>query len=564
MARKATGSLEWRTDSWVGRIRLPDGKRSAWCSLGTDDKKLAKEKLAQWLATGEAPGEAGKELFSDATERVLSRPEAQKEKGYQNRAHRLRTFALPVIGHIAIGVLKAHHIHAVLSRMGEQEKATRAQYAADTVHHLRVDISRILTALVREGSLDVNVAKDVELPDDVEVDDRPRIVLTDEEIVEFRVQRGFERELDMMALFARDLGGHRTSDLHAADYSDFDTRSWQWCMVRRPKTDREGSRKGKRKGRRRATRGYERQKITIPESVRGPLQAWWKKAGKPVSGPVFPLRRGDQVGGRKTGKGISYAKALRFALWEARIYRPLPGFELLVGDARKTKCALQTDTDESRAVDFHSFRRAFVTALANSGLNLQTAMAAAGHADPTTHGRYIQDGVVTVPASALPQKSVTAPLAQQSKQANAAVTAAPGSIEQAVANLVAALRGPIDPRVGSNGVSGEAIDPLIPEQIQQRARKDSNLRPTAPEATAKARKPRKTASGHASRVALNAAEKSSLTRASGQSTDARSALLEAAGKAVSEGNWALADQIRTLLAPPALASVHKLSPVRKR
>ena len=72
MARKATGSLEWRTDTWAGRIRLPDGKRSPWKSLSTDDKKLAQERLAQWLATGELPGEAGKEPFAAATERVLA------------------------------------------------------------------------------------------------------------------------------------------------------------------------------------------------------------------------------------------------------------------------------------------------------------------------------------------------------------------------------------------------------------------------------------------------------------------------------------------------------------
>lgn len=541
MARKATGSLEWRKDSWVGRIRLPDGKRSAWHDLGTDDKKLAQEKLAQWIASGEAPGEAGKELFSDATERVLSRPEVKKEKGYQNRAHRLRAFALPVIGHITIGALKPHHVHSVLSQMGEQDKSTRAQYAADTVHHLRVDISRILTALVREGSLDTNVAKDVELPDEVEVDDRPRIVLTDEEITEFRIHRGFERELDMMALFAVDLGGHRTSDLHAADYADFNLKKGT-CTVRRPKTDREGSRKGRRKGRRRATRGTLRQEITIPEQVLGPFLAWRAKAGDPVSGPVFPIRRGANLGARKTGKGISYAKALRDALWEARIYRPLPGFETAKGDARKKFCALQTDTDESRAVDFHSFRRKFVTALANSGLNLQTSMALAGHSDPATHARYIQEGALTVP-----QKPIDpAPVAQQL-----------GSIEAAVAALVAALRGPIDPRVGSNGVSGEVIDPLIPEQFHGRARKDSNLRPTAPEATGKGVKARKNTTGHARGVALNHAEKPSLTRESGQSTDARSALLEAACKA-------FADQIRALLGPSQLATVHKLSDARKR
>jgi integrase len=414
--KKRTGSKEWRVrlKTWVGRVSA-DGKRSGWHDLGTDDPALAQERLERWLVTGEPPTLADKESFAVAAERVMDKQEARGEKVVKDRRRRIQAFAIPVIGHIEVGALEPHHVYSVLRRMGEQEQATRQAYAADTVHHLRTDMSRILNELVLEGTLKSNVAREVELPDNVEVDDRPRIVLTDVEINEFRVKRGFERELDMMALFARDLGGHRTSDLHAADYSDFDTVGWKTCVVRRPKTDREGSRKGKRKGRRRATRGYQRDRIDIPGSVLGPLKAWWTAAGCPSTGPVFPLRRGPKAGQRKTGKGISYAQALRDALWEACIYRPLPGFEGAVGDARRQFCALQVDTDETRAVDFHSFRRAYVTALARSGLNHQTAMALSGHTDLATHQRYMAAGVLTVPPAALPGAAAIdpAPVAQQ-------------------------------------------------------------------------------------------------------------------------------------------------------
>lgn len=421
--KKTTGTKEWRPNQkvWAGRVHI-DGKRTGWKSLGTDDADVADERMALWAKTGEPPSEAGKETFASASERIVDRQEVKKEKGAKERRHRLRTFALPVIGHIEIAELKANHVFSVLDKMGQQEGATKEQYAADTVHHMRTDISRILTELVREGALSSNVARDVELPDDVETDDRPRVVLHDEEIMRFR-RRGFHRELDMMALFARDLGGHRTSDLHAADYGDFDTVDWKTCFVRRPKTSQQGSKKGRRKGRRRATRGYERVRITIPESVLGPLKVWWEKAGKPTTGPVFPIRRGKRVGERKCGKGISYVIPLRDALWDEGIVRPLPGYETAVGEARRQFCALQVDTDETRAVDFHSFRRAFVTALGKSGVNLQTSMLAAGHGDPTTHLRYNVPETVTVPASALP--GFTIELAKEEAMAAAAPSASP-------------------------------------------------------------------------------------------------------------------------------------------
>ena len=48
------------------------------------------------------------------------------------------------------------------------------------------------------------------------------------------------------------------------------------------------------------------------------------KAGR-VPGPCFPSGDGSRAGERKKGK-ISYAKALRDALWAAGVVRALPGF----------------------------------------------------------------------------------------------------------------------------------------------------------------------------------------------------------------------------------------------
>ena len=67
--------------------------------------------------------------------------------------------------------------------------------------------------------------------------------------------------------------------------------------------------------------------------------------------------------------------------------------------------AIQTDTPRSRRADFHSFRRAFNTALGAAGVNVQQAMALAGHKDTRTHMRYVdlsQGGPLETPAAALP------------------------------------------------------------------------------------------------------------------------------------------------------------------
>ena len=62
------------------------------------------------------------------------------------------------------------------------------------------------------------------------------------------------------------------------------------------------------------------------------------------------------------------------------------------------------ETAYTLPVDFHSFRRAYNSGLAQSGVNLQHAMIFAGHSDSRTHMRYIERtaGLNQVPEAALP------------------------------------------------------------------------------------------------------------------------------------------------------------------
>jgi hypothetical protein len=67
------------------------------------------------------------------------------------------------------------------------------------------------------------------------------------------------------------------------------------------------------------------------------------------------------------------------------------------------------ETATTLPVDFHSFRRAFNTALAEAGVNVQHAMHLAAHSDPKTHMRYVMKTTAmrTTPEAALPRLSAT-------------------------------------------------------------------------------------------------------------------------------------------------------------
>lgn len=145
-----------------------------------------------------------------------------------------------------------------------------------------------------------------------------------------------DAELQTMALVSRTLGSARTSDLHAWDWTHVDTVHWLDAHVPRPKT-KSGDR------------------MVLPDVLVPVLRAWWDSHGRPLSGPVFPCRRGSRAGERK-GKGISHASALRDALMAAGIVRPAPGFEQATTDTERRKlCLIQSGSTELRPLDFHSF-----------------------------------------------------------------------------------------------------------------------------------------------------------------------------------------------------------------
>jgi integrase len=417
MQKRTRQKIEYRAQkkTWVGRIKYWDDESGKWArtpmtELGTDDEGLAQERYDAWLASGILPNAGADETFEAAARRIVRDHLTESEQYKKERMQRLEDYVFPVMGFVAVGKVKTHHVATVLDRIGSRGLSSGTQ------EKTRCDLSRLLGYLERKGVIADNPALGCKLGEEAEDDDRERVMLTDEEYLQFWRARGFERELDMMVLFSRCLGAHRTSDLHAADWSHFDRETWQTCEVRRPKTDDEPDARGRtRRGRRRkergglsrATRSYKMVTHRIPEIVREPLVAWWQKAGRPESGPVFPYVKGEKVGQRRDGRFISYAKAFRKAVWEAGIRRIMPGkealYEAAIGDeARKKFCLLQTATEATRPLDFHGHRAAAITALCQAGVDDLTLMGIVGHSQIKTSAGYVRRRTLGMPAGALP------------------------------------------------------------------------------------------------------------------------------------------------------------------
>src|SRR5262249_31967724 len=131
------------------------------------------------------------------------------------------------------------------------------------------------------------------------------------------------------------------------------------------------------------------QRLAIPETMRPFIRDWWERHGRPISGLVFPALRGVNAG-RAEKRGVSHAAAMRRDLQRAfgAAHAASPNSELpRRGGARWRE--LFDETDLTKPVDFHSWRRAYNQALADAGLNAQEAAALAGHASLSAHQRYL-------------------------------------------------------------------------------------------------------------------------------------------------------------------------------
>lgn len=414
MARKATGQLIWRASGWYGRFTATvDGERVRVCrALGTENKAVAKRKLAKLIAEGVQCDPKAAETFAEAAERVYqariaeagSDPEAAR--GPRHELSSLRRYAREPIGHMAVGAVRPTDINAVL------DAGKDAGLSRQSVQHLRQRMSNVFAALQREGAIDANPVRDAAMPRFPEAVRRERAVLTDAELAVYLAwthpKARFQdaaRERQTMACVARMFGGLRAGDLHVLRWEALDTEGGRFAhgFAPRQKTRRP-------------------QLLAIPAALRPFLRDWWERAGRPSEGLVFPVRRpgrrGDRVGQARghSSHAEAFRRDLRAAFRGAPEGVQVPKGPPMVegkygpdsaGDKRWRE--LFSDAEPyTRPVDFHSWRRAYVQALADAEVNAQQAAALAGHADLGAHMRYLANAgkMREIPEAALPDLRV--------------------------------------------------------------------------------------------------------------------------------------------------------------
>jgi integrase len=407
MPRARTGTLLSPGADGLYRCRVTkdNADGTTWrpiYSLGTADKALAKRKLARVnaaLAAGRDPFEAAEranvpERVCDYADAWLAKREAQGVGMVHKERRNLELYALATIGRMPLCDVRLSHVRAIL------DDAASKGLRRNSLAHIKGVLHRLFRAAVEEEAIESNPVAAVRTPRTREVC-KERTILTDDEFTRFVGCADVNLELRMLALVARCEGGMRTGDLNAWDWTMIDRVHFTECFIPRAKTRRP-------------------QRLAVPDMLSPLLRAWWERAGKPDSGAVFPVTRGKRAGEMRSPLGLSFAKRLRRDLFRAGVCRRAPievpasraGTRTDLGRyAEGTKLApdprdpLYFETATTLPVDFHSFRRAFNTALAEAGVNVQHAMHLAAHSDPKVHTRYVMDTAAmrAIPDAALPR-----------------------------------------------------------------------------------------------------------------------------------------------------------------
>jgi integrase len=413
--RPRKGSLEFRGGTWHVRLTLTvEGVAvRKWFSLNTDNKVVARRKAARLLAERQVPSVASAaieaarpETYVELAKRVAANRRLEGIADCRTEESRESVWVIPVIGELPVASVRPEHI------AGIYETARAKGRSLSLLRNLRTVLQSRFNTAIEEESIQSSPAARVRIPK-AKVDRRERAVLTDTELaiylawthpLKHRQLAVLERQT--MSALARMFGGLRTGDIHALEWTHFDTSStvevtgvFSWGMALRKKTARP-------------------QRIEVPMSLRPILRDWWTRAGKPKTGHVFPPLRGKRVGtddttGESHAKsGVSHAGAMRRDLKAAfkahRTANPKVPAEVLDGFCPAEKSERWTElfkgTEFTRPVDFHSWRRKFVQALADIGMNAQQAQKLAGHSDLAAHERYLRTtrGTLQIPIGALP------------------------------------------------------------------------------------------------------------------------------------------------------------------
>jgi integrase len=424
MPRELKGHMRFVLGEWRVRLSVyvsPGKRNREWFGLGTADRTLAdrkRAKLIDELALREknVAARAGEAVAPLALPVASAAPQIERFASYARRWCKKRegegvAFAESQTIHLekhilstplALGDLAATFGDLLLPDVRPRHVRLALENARDipmspqSLTHLRGTIGGVLAQAVEDELVSENVAKKVRVPKPKKEHRhlfvrKPRVVLVDAEIDQFYACHTVDLEIRIMGLTSRTEGGMRTRDITAWAWPLINTFTFALCTVPRTKT-------------------LSPQEMEIPAVLQGPLRQWWVDQGSPTDGPVFPVTKGRRKGEARKERGVSFAKRLRRALMDAGVKRHACDHPDVRPTYKNPCCkALLSDplyypTAGTLPVDFHSFRRAFSTGLAEAGVNAQQAMVLAGHSDPRAHGRYIAATaeLSRVPAGALP------------------------------------------------------------------------------------------------------------------------------------------------------------------
>ena len=390
MATERKGTLISKPSGFFARVwvTLPDGaEERRWINLQTKDRTTARRKLGRLvasLAAGELVAEAQAKTLLPETYRAftLDRHAKRAAGGVVMAVDEQRnreSSIYPLIGDLPLSRITDDHIRQVL------EEAQARGLAWETVKKIRAVIRRDLKRARIEKLIEGRPAEDVELPDGLKRDRRPFTSPTDAEIATYLAAPRLDLETKLVVLVSRTEGGMRTAEIIRWDWTMLDLTAFADCTILRAKTD-------------------EVQHLDIPGVLRPFLLAWWERAGRPVAGPVFPVRRGPRAGKDKKSRGTSFAHRMRRDFFRAGVVRLPPVPDPKGKPTPNPADPLYNDTPVSRRMNFHSLRRAYDRALAHAGANIQTAMTLSGHSDAKTHMGYVREAEAArpVPLAALP------------------------------------------------------------------------------------------------------------------------------------------------------------------
>lgn len=428
MSRPRTGSLEYtQRDGYI--VRIKRGVVRERIKLETRSMAVARARVAALLEDPHAKF-ATTETLLEASARIH---EVRHEAGYRTAREaisRIRRFAEPVIGRRRASEVTTHDVNAIL------DYALGKGQSRQSIKHLKNALAAVYVQLVRESAVETNPVADASLPKMPTTMRRERAVLEDFELGIYLAyehpderHRAAVKQRQTMALTSRVFGGLRTNDLHSLRWEHLDAPNFRWGWAPR-------------------TKSKAPQKLEIHELLRPFLRDWWETMARPLEGIVFPAMRGERAGERKSG--VSHAGAFRRDLERAFRAASAQGVAAPRPGTIRWRELFET-TDYTLPVDFHSWRRAFAQALADAGANAQTAAILAGHSSLQAHQRYLQQSsrMRALPAGAAPDIQLS--FAKNSGRTSGTVLDAEEKAERLWADAL-------------------------------RARKDSNLRPSAPEA----------------------------------------------------------------------------------